>query len=169
MTIEKKQDFGWSRKEMAKRAALDIPNGSYVNLGIGIPEMVAQYVPEGREVIYHTENGLLGMGPAPVAGELDHELINAGKKAVTALPGASFFHHADSGALPNDFDVLSAGSAEGLVRSLRAITRFEGPATIVSNACASSGNRPGRWLIFGSRRTSTSAPRSGTSRRSEPN
>ena len=71
MTIEKKQDFGWNRKEMAKRTALDIPNGSYVNLGIGIPEMVAQYVPEGREVIYHTENGLLGMGPAPEAGQED--------------------------------------------------------------------------------------------------
>ena len=99
MTIAKKQGFGWDREEMAKRTALDIPNGSYVNLGIGIPEMVAQYVPDGREVIYHTENGLLGMGPAPAAGEIDPELINAGKKAVTALPGASFFHHADSFAM----------------------------------------------------------------------
>ena len=84
---------------MAKRAALDIPDGAYVNLGIGIPEMVAQYVPEGREVIYHTENGLLGMGPPPAAGEEDPELINAGKKMVTALPGASYFHHADSFAM----------------------------------------------------------------------
>ena len=99
MTSVKKQGFGWGREEMAKRTALDIPNGSYVNLGIGIPEMVAQYVPDGREVIYHTENGLLGMGPAPAAGEIDPELINAGKKAVTALPGASFFHHADSFAM----------------------------------------------------------------------
>ncbi len=81
---------------MAKRAALDIPNGSYVNLGIGIPEKVAQYVPEGREVIYHTENGLLGMGSVPASGDEDPELINAGKKAVTAIPGAAFFHHADS-------------------------------------------------------------------------
>ena len=99
MTHANKQNFGWGREEMAKRTALDIPNGSYVNLGIGIPEMVAQYVPDGREVIYHTENGLLGMGPAPAAGETDPELINAGKKAVTALPGASFFHHADSFAM----------------------------------------------------------------------
>ena len=99
MTSVKKQGLGWGREEMAKRTALDIPNGSYVNLGIGIPEMVAQYVPDGREVIYHTENGLLGMGPAPAAGEIDPELINAGKKAVTALPGASFFHHADSFAM----------------------------------------------------------------------
>lgn len=98
MTTENGQ-IGWSREEMAKRAALDIPDGSYVNLGIGIPEMVAQYVPEGREVIYHTENGLLGMGPPPPAGEEDPELINAGKKMVTALPGASYFHHADSFAM----------------------------------------------------------------------
>jgi 3-oxoadipate CoA-transferase beta subunit len=84
---------------MAARAARDIPDGSYVNLGIGIPEMVAGLVPEGRELIYHTENGLLGMGPPPEPGREDPELINAGKKAVTALPGASFFHHADSFAM----------------------------------------------------------------------
>jgi len=88
--------IGWSREEMAMRAALDIPNGAIVNLGIGIPEKVAQYVPEGREVIYHSENGLLGMGVAPPAGEEDPELINAGKKQVTAIPGAAYFHHADS-------------------------------------------------------------------------
>ncbi len=87
---------GWNREEMARRAALDIPDGAYVNLGIGIPEMVAQFVPEGREVVYHTENGLLGMGPAPEPHEADPELINAGKKQVTAIPGAAFFHHADS-------------------------------------------------------------------------
>ncbi len=96
MSVENKKAYGWSREDMAKRAAQDIPDGAYVNLGIGIPEMVAQYVPEGREVIYHTENGLLGMGPAPVAGEADPELINAGKKPVTAVPGAAYFHHADS-------------------------------------------------------------------------
>jgi 3-oxoadipate CoA-transferase beta subunit len=98
VTTENRQ-IGWGREEMARRAALDIPDGSYVNLGIGIPEMVAQYVPEGREVIYHTENGLLGMGPPPLAGQEDPELINAGKKMVTAIPGASFFHHADSFAM----------------------------------------------------------------------
>lgn len=87
---------GWSREQMAARAALDIPDGSYVNLGIGIPELVAQFVPEGREFIYHTENGLLGMGPPPTEDELDLDLMNAGKKYVTALPGASYFHHADS-------------------------------------------------------------------------
>jgi 3-oxoadipate CoA-transferase beta subunit len=84
---------------MAERVALDIRDGAYVNLGIGIPERVARYVPEGREVIYHTENGLLGMGPAPEPGEGDPELINAGKRQVTANPGAAFFHHADSFAM----------------------------------------------------------------------
>ena len=84
-----------TREQMAQRAALDIEDGSYVNLGIGIPELVAQYVPEGRQVIYHTENGLLGMGAAP-EDEGDPELINAGKKRVTAEPGAAYFHHADS-------------------------------------------------------------------------
>ena len=86
---------GLTREQMAQRAALDIENGSYVNLGIGIPELVAQYVPEGRQVIYHTENGLLGMGAAPL-DEGDPELINAGKKRVTAELGAAYFHHADS-------------------------------------------------------------------------
>ncbi len=87
---------GWSRDEMAQRAALDIPDGAYVNLGIGIPERIAKYIPEGREVIYHTENGLLGMGPSPEPGQGHPELINAGKRQVTAIPGAAYFHHADS-------------------------------------------------------------------------
>jgi 3-oxoadipate CoA-transferase beta subunit len=87
--------IGLSRDEMAERVARDIPDGSYVNLGIGIPELVAAHVPEGREFIYHTENGLLGMGPTP-DDEGDPELINAGKRRVTAVAGASFFHHADS-------------------------------------------------------------------------
>ena len=90
------QRIGLSRDQMAERAAADIPDGSYVNLGIGIPELVAAHVPEGREFIYHTENGLLGMGPSPEDGGGEPELINAGKKRVTALPGASYFHHADS-------------------------------------------------------------------------
>ena len=88
-----------TRDEMAKRLAQDIANGAYVNLGIGIPELVTKHVPEGREFIYHTENGLLGMGSSPIEGEGDPELINAGKKQVTALPGAAYFHHADSFAM----------------------------------------------------------------------
>ncbi len=94
--MSEEQNFGWNREQMAERAAQDIPNGAYVNLGIGIPEKVVRYVPEGREVIYHTENGLLGMGDAPEPGMEDPELINAGKKNVTAIPGAAYFHHADS-------------------------------------------------------------------------
>jgi 3-oxoadipate CoA-transferase beta subunit len=81
---------------MAARAAQDIPDGSYVNLGIGIPELVARFVPEDREFIYHTENGMLGMGPPPDEAERDLDLMNAGKKYVTAVPGAAYFHHADS-------------------------------------------------------------------------
>lgn len=91
--------IGWSREDMAQRVAQDIPDGSYVNLGIGIPELVARFVPEGRELIYHTENGLLGMGPTPEPGKGDPELINAGKRQVTANPGASYFHQSDSFAM----------------------------------------------------------------------
>ena len=90
---------GWNREAMARRLAQDIPNGSYINLGIGIPELVAKFVPEGRTFIYHTENGLLGMGPSPEEGQEDPELINAGKRHVTANPGAAYFHHADSFAM----------------------------------------------------------------------
>jgi 3-oxoadipate CoA-transferase beta subunit len=99
---------------MAQRAARDIPDGAYVNLGIGIPEKVAQYVPAGREVVYHTENGLLGMGSAPAPGEEDPELINAGKKQVTAIPGAAFFHHADSFAMirGNHIDICVLGAMQ---------------------------------------------------------
>lgn len=93
---EQAQTVGRSREEMASRLAQDIPNGSFVNLGIGIPELVTKFVPEGRTLIYHTENGLLGMGPSPEEDEGDLELINAGKRQVTANPGAAFFHHADS-------------------------------------------------------------------------
>jgi 3-oxoadipate CoA-transferase beta subunit len=84
---------------MAQRVALDIPDGAYVNLGIGIPELITKFVPEGREFIYHTENGLLGMGPSPEEGQGEPELINAGKRQVTAIPGAAYFHHADSFAM----------------------------------------------------------------------
>jgi 3-oxoadipate CoA-transferase, beta subunit len=95
MEIDGKK-IGWSVNEMARKVAEDIHDGAYVNLGIGIPELVAGYIPEGREVIYHTENGLLGMGKAAEQGKEDYELVNAGKKYVTAIPGAAYFHHADS-------------------------------------------------------------------------
>ncbi|GAA4339650.1 3-oxoacid CoA-transferase subunit B [Pigmentiphaga soli] len=88
-----------NRDQMAARVARDIPEGAYVNLGIGLPTLVANHLPAGREVLLHTENGLLGMGPAPAKGQEDWDLINAGKQPVTALPGAAYFHHADSFAM----------------------------------------------------------------------
>ena len=89
----------FTREQMAARVGRDIPNGAYVNLGIGLPTLVANHLPKDREIILHTENGLLGMGPAPEPGAEDPDLINAGKQPVTTLPGASFFHHADSFAM----------------------------------------------------------------------
>ena len=88
-----------TRAEMAARVAQDIAEGMIVNLGIGLPTLVANHIPVEREVILHSENGVLGMGPAPKAGEEDYDLINAGKQPVTLRPGAAFFHHADSFAM----------------------------------------------------------------------
>jgi 3-oxoadipate CoA-transferase beta subunit len=91
MTVMKKL----SRSEMAQRVADDILEGSYVNLGIGVPTLVANYLGD-KEVFLHSENGVLGMGPSPAPGEEDDDLINAGKQHVTLLPGGAYFHHADS-------------------------------------------------------------------------
>lgn len=100
------------REELAQKVAGDIPPGSFVNLGIGLPTMVANYIPEESGVILHTENGMLGMGPAPESGKEDPDLINAGKQPVTIKPGGSFFHHADSFAMMRgghlDYCVLGA-------------------------------------------------------------
>ena len=89
-------NIGWTKDEIAKKIANEFPHGSYVNLGIGMPELVSKFVDESKEIIYHSENGLLGMGPPANENELDYELINAGKKPVTILPGGSYCHHADS-------------------------------------------------------------------------
>ena len=88
-----------SRDEIAARVARDIPEGAYVNLGIGLPTLVANHLPKDRDIFLHSENGLLGMGPAPAKGEEDEDLINAGKQPVTILPGGAYFHHADSFAM----------------------------------------------------------------------
>jgi len=88
-----------SKEVLAQLVAQDIHDGAYVNLGIGMPTLVANHIPLGREVILHSENGILGMGPAPAAGQEDYDLINAGKQPVTLLAGGAFFHHADSFAM----------------------------------------------------------------------
>jgi len=89
----------YSRDEMAAKVARDIAEGAYVNLGIGLPTLVANHLPRDREIVLHSENGILGMGPAPAAGHEDMDLINAGKQAVTLLAGGAYFHHADSFAM----------------------------------------------------------------------
>jgi 3-oxoadipate CoA-transferase, beta subunit len=89
----------YTREQMATRVARDIPEGAYVNLGIGLPTMAANFLPKGREIFLHSENGLLGMGPAPAPGGEDPDLINAGKQPVTLLTGGAYFHHADSFAM----------------------------------------------------------------------
>jgi 3-oxoadipate CoA-transferase beta subunit len=101
-----------TRDQMAARVARDIPEGAYVNLGIGLPTLVGNHLPTDREIVLHTENGMLGMGPAPAKGQEDPDLINASKQPVTQVPGTAFFHHADSFAMMRgghlDFCVLGA-------------------------------------------------------------
>ncbi len=89
----------WSKDQMAALIAQDIADGSVVNLGIGMPTLVANHLPADREIMMHSENGVIGMGPAPKAGEEDYDLINAGKQPVTLLPGGVYFHHTDSFAM----------------------------------------------------------------------
>jgi 3-oxoadipate CoA-transferase beta subunit len=108
----------WTREQMAARVARDIPDGAVVNLGIGLPTLVANFLPRDREVILQSENGVLGMGPAPSKGDEDYDLINAGKSPVTLLPGGCFFHHADSFAMMRGghLDICVLGAFQVSVR-----------------------------------------------------
>ena len=100
---------GLTRQQVAWRIAQDMTDGSFVNLGIGQPELVANFLPEDREIIFHSENGILGMGPEPAPEDIDEELINAGKKPITLLPGGAIFHHADS------FSMIRGGHIDACV------------------------------------------------------
>lgn len=121
-----------TREQMAARVARDIPDGAYVNLGIGVPTLVADFLPEDREIVLHTENGMLGMGGAAEPDEVDPDLINAGKISVTELTGAAYFHHADSFAMMRGghIDYCVMGAYQISARGDLANWRVDAPGTI---------------------------------------
>jgi 3-oxoadipate CoA-transferase beta subunit len=151
-----------SREQVARRVARDVPDGAYVNLGIGLPTLVANFVPSDREVIYHSENGILGMGPAPAKGEEDLDLINASKQFVTLLPGAAIVHHTDAFAMIRgghiDLALLGAFqvSADGDLANWS--TGEGGAAPAVGGAMDLAAGAAAVWVLM-EHTTKTGAPK----------
>jgi len=112
------QEIGWSKHELAARVAIDLEDGWFVNLGIGIPTLVADFIPEGREIILHSENGILGLGPKPAPGEEDPDLVNAGKEPITLKAGGSFFSQADS------FAMIRGGHLDATILGAFQVSQF---------------------------------------------
>ncbi len=141
-----------SKDELARRIAQDIHEGAYVNLGIGMPTQVANHIPQDREVILQSENGILGMGPAPAAGEEDYDLINAGKQPVTLLAGGAFFHHADSFAMMRgghlDICVLGAFQVSATGDLANWSTGEEGAIPAVGGAMDLASGAKQTWVMM---------------------
>ncbi|WP_199677345.1 3-oxoacid CoA-transferase subunit B [Lysinibacillus yapensis] len=110
--------MGWTMPELASRVASDLEDGWFVNLGIGLPTLVADYIPEGKEIIFHSENGLLGLGPKPAPGEEDPDLVNAGKEPITLVPGGSYFSQADS------FAMIRGGHLDAAILGAFQVSQF---------------------------------------------
>ncbi len=151
-----------SAADIATRVARDISDGSYVNLGIGMPMLVGNYIPKDREFILHTENGMLGMGPAMAEGEEDWDLINAGKQAVSILPGGSFFHHADSFAMirGGHIDISILGAYEVASNGDVANWDIPGPRPpAVGGAMDLVAGAKQVWVMFSSHVSKAGAPK----------
>ena len=151
-----------SADDIAIRVAKDISEGSYVNLGIGMPMLVGNHIPDGKEFILHTENGMLGMGPAMPQGEEDWDLINAGKQAVSVLPGGSFFHHADSFAMirGGHIDISILGAYEVATNGDIANWDIPGPRPpAVGGAMDLVAGAKQVWVMFSSHVSKAGAPK----------
>ena len=151
-----------SADDIAIRVAQDIAEGSYVNLGIGMPMLVGNHIPEGKEFILHTENGMLGMGPAMPEGEEDWDLINAGKQGVSILPGGSFFHHADSFAMirGGHIDISILGAYEVAKNGDIANWDIPGPRPpAVGGAMDLVAGAKQVWVMFSSHVSKAGAPK----------
>ena len=137
-----------TKDELARRVAQDIYDGAYVNLGIGQPTLVANHLPPGIEVVLHSENGILGMGPAPAQGEEDYDIINAGKQPVTLLPGGVYFHHADSFAMMRGGHLDTGDAGVEIDHQPFAVQRVTAPA---QRNATSHGDDPAIEIVDGHR------------------